>query len=60
MVEGVETAEELSAVRGAHIEMVQGFHLCRPMDADGVRMQYLRPIAPLPDGGGLDRDHALQ
>ncbi len=50
IVEGVENAEELSAARGAKIAMVQGFHLCRPMDHDAVAMQFLRAPSTL-DGG---------
>ncbi len=50
IVEGVENAEELSAARGARIAMVQGFHLCRPMDAAAVAMQFLRtPASVEPD-----------
>ncbi|MEZ5380066.1 MAG: EAL domain-containing protein [Acidimicrobiales bacterium] len=41
MVEGIETDEELRAVRGAKIPLAQGYHLCRPMDDQAIAMQYL-------------------
>ncbi len=41
MVEGIETSEELSTVRGAGITMAQGYHLCRPLDEQAVMMQFL-------------------
>ena len=41
MVEGIETAEELSAVRGATIALAQGYQLCRPLDEQAIGMQFL-------------------
>ncbi len=44
MVEGIETDNELSAVRGAKIALAQGYHLCRPMDRQAIAMQFLSPV----------------
>ncbi len=44
MVEGIETADEFKAVRGAKIPLAQGYQLCRPMDFHAIAMQFLSPV----------------
>ncbi|RON43564.1 hypothetical protein BK666_21080 [Pseudomonas frederiksbergensis] len=40
IAEGVETAELFNALGGYHCDMVQGFHVCRPISAEAFKLWY--------------------
>ena len=46
VAEGIETMEELEALRGLRIEKGQGFHLGHPQTAAAIKAEYERGLTP--------------
>ena len=43
LAEGVETPDELDRLRAGHVDLIQGFLLCKPLDAQTLEKQILAP-----------------
>ena len=46
LAEGVETPRELDRLRAAHVDQIQGYLLCKPLDAQTLEHQILAPTRP--------------
>jgi diguanylate cyclase (GGDEF)-like protein len=46
LAEGVETPRELDRLRAGHVDQIQGFLLCKPLDAHTLENQILAPTRP--------------
>jgi diguanylate cyclase (GGDEF)-like protein len=46
LAEGVEIPSQLNQLRAGHVDQIQGFLLCKPLDAQALENQILAPTRP--------------